>query len=142
MYDCSVQTLDEVFASKTPSSLCWKINFSSQSVGYVSVQDAGIGPPTFAKTIDGGKTFTEMPLPPLGGDASVGFSTDGIAFITDKVGWVSPEDPTMPTYMTKDGGNTWTVDAALKSPINRFRFVDKNTAYAIGGSVWKLDIAF
>ena len=37
---------------------------------------------------------------------------------------------------------TWTVDATLKSPVNRFRFVDKNTAYAVGGAVWKLSVVW
>jgi hypothetical protein len=32
------------------------------------------------------------------------------------------------------------VDPVLKSPINRFRFVDERTAYAIGGSVYKMTI--
>jgi hypothetical protein len=63
-----------------------------------------------------------------------------VGFITDNVGWVSPEDASLPTYVTADGGQSWKVDPALKSPINRFRFVDTNTAYAVGASVWKLTI--
>jgi photosystem II stability/assembly factor-like uncharacterized protein len=143
---CSIQhttdggtTLDEVFASKTKNSLCWKISFPSDQVGYVSIQDTTAGPPTFAKTTDGGLSWAEMPMP---GVPNKPFPAVGVGFITDNVGWMSPEDPTMQTYVTSDGGQTWTPDPALKSPINRFRFVDKNTAYAVGASVWKLSIPF
>jgi photosystem II stability/assembly factor-like uncharacterized protein len=97
------------------------------------------GPPTFAKTTDGGLTWVELPLPVKVGAAG-GFPAIGIGFVTDQVGWVSPEEPSLPTYRTRDGGKTWEVDPALKSPLNRFRFVDKNTAFAIGGSIWKLSI--
>lgn len=132
-------SFDTVFSSKTKTSLCWKMSFPSNDVGYVAVQDTTFGPGTFAKTTDGGKSWVELPLP-TPGSAKGAYPAIGIGFITEKVGWVSPEDPLLPTYVTSDGGNTWTVDPALKSPINRFRFVNKNTAYAIGGAVWKLDI--
>jgi len=135
------QTLNQVFASTTPNSLCWKISFSSDLVGYLAIQDTTVGPPTFAKTMDGGTTWTELPLPAQG-SAKTAYPAIGIGFITDNVGWVSPDDPTLPTYRTSDGGNTWTVDPTLQSPINRFRFVDMNTAYAIGAAVWKLSITF
>jgi len=133
------KTYEKVFASKTPNSLCWKVSFPSANVGYIAVQDAADGPATFAKTTDGGATWVESKLPVKTTSAG-GFPAIGIGFVTDKVGWVSPEDPSLPTYRTSDGGETWAVDATLKSPINRFRFVDKNTAFAIGGAIWKLQI--
>jgi photosystem II stability/assembly factor-like uncharacterized protein len=134
------KTFDTVFTSKTPNSLVWKISFPSDQVGYVAVQDATQGPPTFGKTIDGGKTWTESPLPQQGTSSKTAYPAIGVGFITENVGWMSPEDPKLPTYVTSDGGQTWTVDPALKSPVNRFRFVDKNTAYAVGASVWKLTV--
>ncbi|HEY1957761.1 MAG TPA: hypothetical protein VGH28_19205 [Polyangiaceae bacterium] len=135
------QTLTEVFTSKTMNSLVWKLSFPTNDVGYAAIQDATTGPPSFAKTTDGGKTWTEMPLPQQA-NAKSPYPAIGIGFVTPNVGWVSPEDPALPTYVTTDGGNTWNVDPALKSPINRFRFVDQNTAYAIGGAVWKLSVAW
>ena len=135
------QTLTQVFASKTMNSLVWKVSFPTNDVGYAAIQDATTGPPTFAKTIDGGKTWSELPLPQQA-SAKAPYPAVGIGFVTPNVGWVSPEDPSLPTYVTSDGGSTWTVDPALKSPINRFRFIDQNTAYAVGGSVWKLSVAF
>jgi photosystem II stability/assembly factor-like uncharacterized protein len=136
------KTFDTVFTSKTPNSLVWKISFPSDQVGYVAVQDATQGPPTFAKTTDGGKTWTESPLPQQGTSSKTAYPAIGVGFITENVGWMSPEDPKLPTYVTTDGGQTWNVDPTLKSPVNRFRFVDKNTAYAIGASVWKLTVTF
>jgi hypothetical protein len=145
---CSIQhtadsgaTFDTVFTSTTNSSLCWKLHFPSADVGYVAVQDAITGPGTFGKTEDGGKTWTEYPLP-VTAKPKAAYPAIGVGFITDKIGWMSAEDPKLPSYRTLDGGMTWTEDTALKSPINRFRFVDKTTAYAIGGAVWKLDVAY
>jgi photosystem II stability/assembly factor-like uncharacterized protein len=149
-FHCSIEhtsdggsTWQNVFTSKTANTLCWKISFPSAQVGYVSVQDAGqSGPPSFLKTTDGGQTWTEKPLPKNPSGYYLGI---GMGFITENIGWVSADyDGTSPspepTYRTIDGGETWTIDATLKSPINRFRFLDPTTAFAIGGTVWKLSV--
>lgn len=132
-------TFDAVFTSKTQGSLCWKLHFPSNDVGYAAVQDTAGGPGTFAKTVDGGATWAELPLPALT-PATKGYGAIGVGFINDDIGWMSAEDPKLPTYRTFDGGVTWEVDPVLKSPINRFRFVDAHTAYAIGAAVWKLEL--
>jgi photosystem II stability/assembly factor-like uncharacterized protein len=137
------QSWQTAFTSKTSDSLCWKISFPSPNVGYVSVQDAGgSGPPSFLKTTDGGQTWTEMPLPSNSSGSYLGI---GVGFITEDIGWVSADFASTtaapePTYRTIDGGKTWTPDSALKSPINRFRFLTPTTAFAIGGTIWKLDV--
>lgn len=128
------KTFNPVFTSKYDDTLCWKISFPSDLVGYVSVQDAGSTKATFAKTTDGGKTWNELPL------AKTALSSIGVGFITENIGWISGEDPTEPVYKTIDGGATWTIEPVLKAPVNRFRFVDKNTAYAIGAQVYKLTV--
>ncbi len=130
-------SFETVFTSDTSGSLCWKMHFSSDLIGYVAVQDTTSGPGTIAKTTDGGDTWTELPLP-VDGDPYGGI---GIGFISDNIGWVASEDPAAPVFRTFDGGATWEEDPALKAPINRFRFIDENTAYAVGGSVWKLDLS-
>ncbi len=127
-------TFDTVFTAAGANTLCWKIAFPSDRVGYVSIQSLGAGTGTFAKTTDGGATWTEMPLTPTP------YAGIGMGFITEDIGWISSEDSSQPTYRTIDGGETWTEDAVLRSPLNRFRFVDARTAYAIGGSVYKLTI--
>jgi photosystem II stability/assembly factor-like uncharacterized protein len=133
------KSFTKVFASGTANSLCWKLSFPSEKVGYASIQDSVSGPATLAKTTDGGQTWAELPLP-LAANAKAGFAAVGVGFITEDIGWISSESDTKPSYRTVDGGQTWEQDPALGPAINRFRFVDKKTAYAIGGSVWKLDI--
>lgn len=133
------KTFSTVFTSTTKNSLCWKVQFPTSQVGYVAVQDTTVGPATFAKTTDGRKTWVEKPLP-VQGNSKGAFPAIGIGFINERIGWVAPEDEKLGVYRTKDGGETWEPDPTLKAPINRFRFVDKNTAYAVGGKVWKLSI--
>jgi len=133
------KTLETVFSSKTKNSLCWKLDFPSPQVGYVAIQDSTSGPPSFGKTTDGGKTWTELPLPD-NGNPKAGYSAIGIGFLTEEIGWVVGSDSKSPSYRTFDGGLTWEPSPDLAPPINRFRFVDKNTAYASGSSVWKLEL--
>lgn len=128
------KTFTPVFTSATDDSLCWKIAFPSATVGYVSVQDTNGGKGTFAKTTDGGKTWTEMPL------FDKPYAGIGIGFITEDIGWVASDSSAAPVLRTTDGGKTWAPDPVLKSPVNRFRFVNKQTAYAIGGKVYKLTV--
>jgi photosystem II stability/assembly factor-like uncharacterized protein len=135
-------TWQTVFTSKTELTLGWKISFPSPQVGYVSMQDAGgEGPPSFLKTTDGGMTWVEKPLPT---NSSGSYAGIGIGFITESIGWVSADYVSSaapaPTYRTLDGGETWTIDPSLQSPINRFRFLDANNAFAIGGTIWKLAV--
>jgi photosystem II stability/assembly factor-like uncharacterized protein len=131
-------TFTPVFTSKTLGSLCWKLHFPTSLVGYAAVQDNAAGPGTFAKTTDGGKTWTELPLPTSLGMPNAAYSAIGVGFITADIGWMAAEDASLPAYRTFDGGMTWEVDPTLKSPVNRFRFVDAHTAYAVGAAVWKL----
>jgi photosystem II stability/assembly factor-like uncharacterized protein len=95
-----------------------------------------VGPPHFVKTTDGGETWVEKQLPANSQGLYPGI---GIGFLTDRIGWVSADDPTLPTYRTLNGGDTWTPDSALESPINRFRF-GRRGAYAIGATIWRLDV--
>jgi photosystem II stability/assembly factor-like uncharacterized protein len=124
-----------VFTSTLSDTLCWKISFPTPDVGYVSIQNAGnSGPSAFAKTTDGGRTWVQKPF------LETPYAGIGIGFITEEIGWISSDDPQQPTYVTTDGGDHWQVEPNLASPINRFRFVDRQTAYAIGGSVYKMTI--
>lgn len=125
-----------VFVSDNPATLCWKLDFPSASVGYLAILDTGNGSGTFAKTQDGGATWLELPLP-----TDQPYSGIGVGFLTEEIGWMAPEDPGLPVYRTFDGGLTWEEDPALVAPINRFRFIDDNTAFAVGGAVWKLDLS-
>lgn len=134
------ETFENVFTSVTDSSLCWQLDFSSDLIGFAAIQDMASGPGTFAKTTDGGETWVELPLPLIDDKPNKGYPAIGIGFITDQIGWVVSHDEDLPSFRTFDGGMTWEIDPELEAPINRFRFVDEHTAYAIGGSVWKLEI--
>lgn len=133
------KTFDTVFSSKAKGSLCWKLSFPSAAVGYVSILESGSGPPAFGKTSDGGKTWEELPLPTTG-SATDRYQGLSVGFLTESIGWMTSESGTKPNYRTFDGGKTWEVAEDLKGPINRFRFVDKKTAYAVGAAVYKLTL--
>lgn len=124
------ETWSAVFQSRIPQTLCWKISFPSEAVGYVSIQ--GGSRSTFAKTTDGGDTWEELTLLP--GRAFRGL---GAGFITEDIGWMANE---VGAWRTTDGGATWEQDASLGPAINRFRFVDRHTAYAIGTTIYKLSV--
>lgn len=134
-------TFTNVFKSATSGSLCWKLHFPSEKVGYVAVQDTTSGPGTFGKTTDGGLTWQELPLP-MNAKPKSAYSAIGVGFITENIGWMAAEETDLPVYRTVDGGATWEEEPVLKSPINRFRFVDAKTAYAIGANGWKLEVAW
>jgi photosystem II stability/assembly factor-like uncharacterized protein len=128
------ETFESVFESATPSTLCWKVHFPSADVGYVAVMNTTVGPATFARTRDGGLTWEERPLP------ESFYSTLAVGFLTDEIGWVVSDDASLPAYRTFDGGDTWEEEPDLQAPINRFRFLDASTVYAVGGAVWKLEL--
>jgi photosystem II stability/assembly factor-like uncharacterized protein len=133
------ETRTEVFASFKDSNLCWQLNFPSSTVGYAAVQDAASGPGTFAKTTDAGQTWIELELPPLATE-NAAYPGIGIGFLDDNIGWLAPENSTLPVYRTFNGGETWEQDPVLTGPINRFRIVNDSVAYASGARVWKLSL--
>ncbi len=127
------KTWQQRFISKDTMEMCWKVSFPSAKVGYVSVlgYDAHS---TFIKTIDGGKTWNEYKL------IEYGYETKGIGFINDNVGWVGGERGTLPVMKTLDGGKTWKPDYSLGPYVNRFRFINGKVGYAIGSTIYKIDL--
>ena len=128
-------TFTPVLTSTTPGSLCWKLDFPSDAVGYLAVQDTTSGPGTFGKTTDGGATWQELPLP-----TTEAYGALASGFINEDIGWMVPNQPSLPAYVTFDGGSTWEEEPDLVGPINRFRFTDAKTGYAVGSDVYKLQI--
>ena len=124
-----------VFTSKQAGEMCWKVSFPTPNVGYAAVLTFGAKTPSsFIKTTDGGKTWQELPFI----DGS--YAGLGVGFITENIGWIGGEASGKPAQRTKDGGATWEADPSLGSYINRFRFVDGKTGYAIGTTIYKLEI--
>jgi photosystem II stability/assembly factor-like uncharacterized protein len=128
----------EIFRSREPMELAWKIDFPSERTGYVSIL-AYDSTSSFLKTEDGGRTWQEHPL------VEGPYQAKGVGFLDESVGWMAGERPGIPAYLTVDGGRTWMPDHTLEPLINRFRFVRAadgrgTVAYAIGMTIQKLNV--
>lgn len=125
-------TWEQRALSTHPGEWAWKISFPSRNVGYVSIQhnaqDSAI---YFFKTTDGGVTWEEKLF------SNEHYYVQGIGFITETHGWIGGNS-TDPTYVTVDGGETWTPEP-FGSRVNRFRFLGDSLGYAVGRSVYKYD---
>lgn len=129
-------TWREVYRSARPYELTWKFSFPTESVGYCTIQsynpDTSVSKRFVAKTADGGKSWTEIPLVD---DHRV--RQFGVAFLDANVGWVGA----MPHgFATTDGGATWT-RADFGNAVNKIRLVRSETGvtgFAIGTQVHRL----
>ena len=133
------KTWKKVFESKRGYELTWKASFPSRNVGYVTLQnydpDKAVTARFVAKTSDGGKTWSEIPL--VDDKACQEF---GVAFLTEDIGWVGGFRT---GYETTDGGKHWT-PCALGVAVNKIRLIPSDTGvvgYAIGVGVSKLEVA-
>ena len=107
----------------------WKINFPSDSVGYVSLQRNYESPIFFLKTVDSGQTWEEKLF------MESYYFIQGVGFINDTLGWMGGNS-TLPTYVTVDGGESWS-SAGFGSRVNRLDFVNQNLGYACGRTIYK-----
>lgn len=87
-----------------------------------------------AKTIDGGKTWSEVPL-----IDDHGVREFGVAFLDENIGWVGavPQG-----FGTTDGGKTWN-KVAFGNAVNKIRLIRSDagvTGYAIGPEVHRLQV--
>jgi len=132
------KTWRKVYQSTRPYETTWKISFSSQNVGYVTIQsynpDPAVTQQRIAKTIDGGETWNEIDL--VGDHKAREF---GIGFINDNTGFVGTANG---GFKTTDGGNTWEkID--LGRACNKIRIYENRAGetygYAIGVDVLKLE---
>jgi photosystem II stability/assembly factor-like uncharacterized protein len=117
--------------------LTWKSSFPSRDVGYVTVQnynpDKSVTRRVVAKTVDGGKTWTEMTLAD-----DFNLREFGVGFIDKNTGWVGG---TTGGYETTDGGKTWR-PVEMGKAVNKIRLLKTEggfVGYAIGVDVYKLD---
>ena len=132
------KTWKNVYQSKRPFEITWKMSFPTKKVGYVTVQsynpDTKISKQHIAKTIDGGNTWKEIDLVD-----DVAAREFGVGFIDEKHGFVG----TMTSgFETKDGGKTW-FKIDLGKACNKIKiYKDQNKktyGYAIGVNVFKLN---
>ncbi len=130
------QTWVEAYRGSRTYELTWKISFPTRQVGYVTVQSYNPDPAAskryVAKTVDGGKTWTEIPLVD---DAKV--RQFGVAFLDEKTGWVGAVPG---GFETTDGGASWR-RVEMGAAVNKIRLLKSGedwTGYAIGVNVFKL----
>lgn len=110
---------------------CWKIDFPSREVAYVSLQRNSESPIYFLKTRDRGEIWEEVLF------SESYYFVQGIGFLNESVGWIGGNSA-YPCYITLDGGDSWQPDR-FGSRVNRFRFIG-NVGYAVGRSVYKLTL--
>lgn len=121
-----------VFDGDRQGELPWKISFPTRKVGFIGMQNYGSeGATRILRTRDGGRSFEAMEA------LDHPYRVKGLGFASKKVGWIAGEDQ---AYATRDGGRTWMPVDGLTIAVNRFRFPAKGVGYAIGTSVWKLDV--
>jgi photosystem II stability/assembly factor-like uncharacterized protein len=116
------------YAGTRLGELCWKIQFRTKNIGYVSIEKFQPGPTYYLKTTDGGVTWSDKLFQDTLYDAQ------GIGFVSDSVGWIGGWGGD--TYETKDAGASWHL-AGFGQIINRFRFINDTLAYAVGLTVYK-----
>lgn len=132
------RTWSRVYEGSRPFELTWKMSFPTETTGYVTVQsynpDTTVSGRVFAKTTDGGLTWTEMPL-----IDTAAVREFGIGFIDENRGWIGA----VPNgFATTDGGTTWT-PVQMGNAVNKIRVIhhDGGTAvFAIGVEVHRLDL--
>jgi photosystem II stability/assembly factor-like uncharacterized protein len=124
-------TWTNVFTSSQLGEWCWKIDFPSKNVGYVSLQRNSGSPINFIKTTNGGQTWFEKRF------TNFAYYVQGMGFINDTLGWAGGNS-TYTTYETTDGGETWH-DAGFGYRVNRFRFINDSVGFATGRTVYKFD---
>lgn len=127
-----------VYQSARPFELTWKMAFPTRETGYVTIQsynpDMAVTDRFVAKTTDGGKTWSELPLVQ---DFRV--REFGIAFLDENTGWVGA----VPSgFETRDGGKTWQ-KASMGNAVNKIRILPTETehlVWAIGTEVHRLNL--
>jgi photosystem II stability/assembly factor-like uncharacterized protein len=129
-------TWTKVYQSTRPWEITWKSSFPTRDVGYVTIQsynpDKSVTQRYVAKTTDGGKSWTELPV-----INDHPFREFGIAFLDENIGWIGGSTTGVET---RDGGATWT-PVNLGRAVNKIRLVhegDEFAGYAIGVDVYKL----
>lgn len=130
----------EVFRSARAFETVWKLHFPTSGIGYGTVQsydrDAANSRRFVAKTMDGGRTWSEVPLVD-----SAAWRSFGIGFADENIGWVGGATGGLET---RDGGRSW-APAEMGRAVNKIRFVGSGRsrrAYAIGSDVHRLDLGW
>ncbi|MCB0279249.1 MAG: hypothetical protein KDD94_07095 [Calditrichaeota bacterium] len=114
---------------------CWKIQFLNNNVVYASIEtDESVTGNSegdaFLKSTDGGKTWERITF------YSEHYSSQGIGFISEKIGWMGSFDRHS-NLSTIDGGKTWQ-SFPYSQHLNRFRFFSDTLGYVAGARLYKI----
>ena len=110
-------------------SWCWKINFPSHQVGYVSVESVG-GDVNYFKTTDGGDTWSLKTI------NTSHFSFQGIGFVNDNIGWAGGYYGNN-LFETVDGGDHWSAVPGVTN-LNRITKLSDTLLWASGKILYKV----
>lgn len=113
-----------VYMSTRTGEWCWKISFTNQDTGYVSIERHS-GVSYYLKTTDRGQTWQEKVF--------IEYDQEGIGFVNQYTGWIGGW--TGPTYETTNGGISWN-QVTWGFYLNRFRFINDTLAYSVGNRVY------
>ena len=127
-----------VYEGVRPFELTWKMSFPTETTGYITVQNYNPDPAVigrvFAKTTDGGVTWSEMSLVD---NAAV--REFGVGFVDERRGWIGA----VPNgFETRDGGATWS-PVQMGNAVNKVRIVPNGSGvavFAIGVELHRLDL--
>ena len=137
--DDSGDSWETVFLGDRTQEWGWKITFTTETIGYVSIQKKPYTAATteyFLKTTDGGLTWFEFPFMFADTSEDEVYSSLAMGFITPTRGWMGSYVNDRPTLMTEDGGVTWS-EAGFGQNVNRIRFLHPWLGYATGRTVYK-----
>jgi hypothetical protein len=137
-------TWENAYESNRPAEWGWKFHFVNSSLGFTSIQSfrgQGPGYPAYTeehilKTADGGESWQEIVITT---EEDQFYSTQGILFLNENVGWIGSWRRNLPMRYTFDGGKTWR-DSDYIGTVNRFRKVSDNVIYAVSHDILKIDL--
>ncbi len=121
-------TWQQVGQSQNANTYCWKLQFTSPSIGYSSCEEFMGSSSHILKTIDGGASWSSFTV------VNQNINMQGIGFVNDSIGWVGGWSVGM--YQTNDGGKNWLYQN-FGANLNRFYFLNSNLGYAAGVSIYK-----
>jgi photosystem II stability/assembly factor-like uncharacterized protein len=126
---------EKVYESRRGWEITWKGYFPTRQVGYATVQsydeDKSHDQRWIAKTTDGGKTWSELPLV-----KNADVREFGVGFANPALGWVGTSKG---GFETRDGGLHWQ-PVELGRYVNKIRILPEGnhfTAYAVGSDVYE-----
>lgn len=131
-------TWTEVYRSKRPTELVWKMSWPTRDVGYGTVMnyDEGVTGKVVVKTFDGGRHWQELPLTQNGKAVEL-----GVGFVDARHGFVGT---TVGGFETRDGGMSFAA-VPIAPAANKFRIVLRpgggRAVYAIGTKLQRLQLA-